>query len=384
MTTPDPGLPELIEWLASDDCHDGDDAGLVVGLGRRLRAMGLPVDRFSLHVRTLHPEILARTIAWSEGEPVDVRSREHGVQRLPAYLDNPIRAVVVEGREWLSLRSEDGRPLLDDLDVFQGHGLMAMEGAPLVMAHGRCTAAVFATKRPEGFGPDGVALLRRLAPALRGACEIRVLRRTEATLLDTYLGPQSGEQILAGHVRRGDVQTLEAALLLCDLRDFTTMSNRLPPAEMLDRLNLYFDQVVPAIEANGGEILKFMGDGVLAFFHRDAGPSASCTAAFDAARRALDHIAALPRVDPPLVAGIALHHGQVAYGNIGSGHRLDFTVIGRDVNLVSRIQGICGSTGEPLLMSARFAQILDRPGCRPVGRYPLRGFGEPAELFAAP
>ena len=213
---------------------------------------------------------------------------------------------------------------------------------------------------------------------LRGS---RVLRRGEATLLDTYVGPITGRRILAGHIRRGDVETLEAALLLCDLRDFTVLSNRLPAAQMVDRLNLYFDQVVPTITAHGGEILKFMGDAVLAFFHHEDGPAAGCAAAFDAAHDALASIAAVSQAGTPLSAGVALHHGEVAYGNIGSGGRLDFTVIGRDVNLVSRIQTVCATTGHPLLMSPRFTALLGRPGAHTIGQHPLKGFAEPMELF---
>jgi adenylate cyclase len=152
---------------------------------------------------------------------------------------------------------------------------------------------------------------------------------------------------------------------------------------MLDRLNLYFDQVVPAVTAEGGEILKFMGDAVLAFFHRDSGPADSCGAAFAAASQALSRIDSLPHAGTPLLAGVALHHGEVAYGNIGSEGRLDFTVIGRDVNLVSRIQTVCATTGHPLLMSPQFAATLGGQRGRSIGRHPLKGFSEPVELFTS-
>jgi adenylate cyclase len=149
---------------------------------------------------------------------------------------------------------------------------------------------------------------------------------------------------------------------------------------VLDRLNLYFDQVVPAITAGGGEILKFMGDAVLAFFHRDDGPAASCAAAYAAASDALAPLGAASTHEATPNAGVALHHGEVSYGNIGSGRRLDFTVIGPDVNLLSRIQGVCGASGHPLLMSPRFAALLGRPDRRSIGRHELKGFPEPVEL----
>ncbi|MGF6229992.1 adenylate cyclase [Inquilinus ginsengisoli] len=337
MTNPAPtGVAELIEWLSGDECHDASGAELLAGLGQRLRALGLPVDRLSLHLRTLHPQILARTFAWTEGEPVELRDRDNSIERLPFFAGNPIRRAT-EARSWLSLSTPEEIAGLEELDFFQNRNLAVAEVVPLLMGQGPASAVVFATRRPEGFGPDGRALLQRIVPALRGACEIRLLQLAEATLLDTYVGPLTGRRILEGHIRRGDVETLNAALLLCDLRDFTVLSNRLPPEQMLDRLNLYFDQLVPPIAAHGGEVLKFMGDAVLAFFHHQDGPAASCAAAFEAARQALTNIHSVSQAGTPLSAGVALHHGEVAYGNIGSGGRLDFTVIGRDVNLVSRI-----------------------------------------------
>jgi adenylate cyclase len=383
MTNPAPsGVAELIEWLSGDECHDATDAAMLSDLGRRLRALGLPVDRLSLHLRTLHPQILARTLAWTDGEPVELRDRENSIERLPFFAGNPIRRATEE-RRWLSLTTPEEIAKLEELDFFQSRNLTVAEVVPLVMGQGPASAMVFATRRPEGFGPDGRALLQRIASALRGACEIRVLQLAEATLLDTYVGPLTGRRILDGHIRRGDVETLKAALLLCDLRDFTVLSNRLPPEQMLDRLNLYFDQLVPPIAAHGGEVLKFMGDAVLAFFHHQDGPAASCAAAFAAARQALANIHSVSQAGTPLSAGVALHHGEVAYGNIGSGGRLDFTVIGRDVNLVSRIQTACATTGQPLLMSQHFAALLDRPGgSRSIGPHPLKGFAEPLELFA--
>ncbi|MGO1077224.1 adenylate/guanylate cyclase domain-containing protein [Inquilinus sp. CA228] len=378
---PDAGLADLIEWLSSDECHDASNTEMLADLGRLLRALGLPIDRLSLHLRTLHPQILARTLAWTEGEPVELRDRDISIERLPFYATNPIRRAT-EGQAWLSLATPEEMAGMEELDFFQGRGLRAAIVAPLVMGQGPASAAVFATRRPEGFAPADRAAFERVVPALRGVCEIRLLRAAEATMLNTYVGPITGRRILDGHIRRGDVETLEAALLLCDLRDFTVLSNRLPPEQMLDRLNLYFDQIVPAITTGGGEVLKFMGDAVLAFFHLDDGAVASCAAAFGAARLALDRIHSVSQAGTPLSAGVALHHGEVAYGNIGSGGRLDFTVIGRDVNLVSRIQTACATTGEPLLMSPRFVALLGRPGCRSIGPHPLKGFAEPLELFA--
>jgi adenylate cyclase len=174
---------------------------------------------------------------------------------------------------------------------------------------------------------------------------------------------------------------MEAALMLCDLRGFTELSNRLPGERVLELLNIYFDAVVPAIAHEGGEVLKFMGDAVLAVFPGyDA--TLSSDAALAAAKAILARLEALHFPDAHLQAGIALHYGEVSYGNIGSGRRLDFTVIGPDVNLVSRIQGVCSDSSEPLLMSRDFAKMLSYQDSISIGSRSLKGFDEEIELFA--
>lgn len=373
---------EIVEWLTSNDCHEMDDAGLIAGLGLRLRRIGLPIDRLTLHLRTLHPEILGRTVAWAPNEPVEIRDREHGILATGVFAGSPLRQVMDSGEAMLLNVAEDNPPAWTEIDIFQGRHLIGHYIAPLCNADGPVSAASFCTTAPCGFSAADLAALDRLLPALRNVCELRVLRRTELTLLDTYIGATTARRILAGHIRRGAVETLEAALLLCDLRGFTELSNRLPSHRVLQLLDIYFDRVVPAITEAGGEVLKFMGDAVLAFFPQDDA-ALSCQAALSGAIAALAQLHATSQPDAALHAGIALHYGDVSYGNIGSGQRLDFTLIGPDVNLVSRIQSACSSTNEPLLMSSRMAALLPPSLSVSIGRHVLRGFAEPIELYTA-
>jgi adenylate cyclase len=381
---PDIHAPEsilvIVEWLSSDQCHELDDAGLIAGLGRRLRAAGPPVDRISLHLRTLHPEFLGRTLAWAPNEPVEIHDREHGIEVSQAFMDSPVAQVLETGQPLVVRRVDDDEAAWTKIDIYQGRQLTELVIVPLHNAEGPMSAATFGTLRPAGFSATDVTALERIVPALRNACELRTLRRVELTLLNTYVGATTGRRILAGRIRRGQIESLDAALMLCDLRGFTDLSNRLPTERVLELLNLYFDQVLPVITDNGGEVLKFMGDAVLAFFHRDDAAQA-CRAALQAALAALDRLARLAEPDAALRAGIALHYGKVSYGNIGSGQRLDFTVIGLDVNLVSRIQTVCGNTGLPLLMSRRFADLIGTGRSMPVGFHSLKGFLEPVELY---
>lgn len=328
---------------------------------------------------TLHPEFIGRTIAWAPGEPVEIHDREHGAR--VAISNTPLRKVM-ETREPLVVDTREsvhGR--WQHIDVFADRGLMQLVIAPLCNVDGPVSAAVFGTMRPGGFTATERQVIERILPALRNTSELRILRQVELSLLDTYIGPLTASRILAGRIRRDEVESMEAALLLCDLRGFTELSNRLPGSTVLGLLNAYFDKIVPAITREGGEVLKFMGDAVLAFFPGyDAAHSGG--AALASARAILDEIDHFQYEGLGVKAGIALHYGEVSYGNVGSGRRLDFTLIGGDVNLVSRIQTACSELGEPLLMSAPFREEAGAGDAVSVGAHRLKGFADPVELFA--
>jgi adenylate cyclase len=370
------GLLSVIEWLSGDECHSADEVGLIAGLGRRLQTLGLPIDRLTLHLMTLHPEYVGRTIAWSPREPVEVHDREHGA--MPAFADSPFRRVMVT-RETLVVGSGNGESW-GDIDVFSGRGLTQLMIVPLCNADGPVSAAAFGTRQPNGFSHSDNQAIERILPALRNACELRLLRQAELSLLDTYIGPVTAQRILAGRIRQGEIESMDAALLLCDLRGFTALSNRLPSEKMLRLLNAYFDKVVPAITGEGGEVLKFMGDAVLAFFP-GYDQKAACREALASAKEILDEVERFEFEGVTIKAGIGLHVGEVSYGNIGSGRRMDFTLIGPDVNLVSRIQAACGPSSTPLLMSDLFREKADITVTKSAGEHVLPGFDHPFELF---
>jgi adenylate cyclase len=371
----------LIEWLTSDECHDLDASMALCRLGSLLRKAGVPVDLVAFHLRRLHPQILGSMMLWEPGKQVFMRHFERAPDLLRRLASSPILHVMTS-RSWLALRTDDTRWTVPA--EFRDRGLSELLIAP--MAHGgvdaQVSAVTFGTRQPAGFSQSERHLLNSIMPSLRNAIELKLWRETATTLLDTYIGPDTGRRILSGHVERGDIETLEAALMFCDLRGFTDLSNRVSDQRILELLNTYFDQVVPAIIEHSGEILKFIGDGVLAIFQNSAAPGESCRAAFDAARAAQEHLRGIILPDAELRAGIALHYGHVSYGNIGSRDRLDFTVIGPDVNLTSRIEGMCDALGHSLLMSERFAKLLSGLVVIDVGSHPLKGFADPIQLVA--
>jgi adenylate cyclase len=195
----DPNLVlSVLEWLSGDECHSIDEAGLIAGLGRRLQAIGLPIDRLTLHLMTLHPEFLGRTIAWAPGEPVEIHDREHGARL--GFATSPLRQVM-DSREPMIVGADETKWPWQDIDVFTGRGLNQLVVAPLCNVDGPVSAAVFGTRRPGGFTMSDNRVIERILPALRNTCELRVMRQAELSLLDTYIGPMTAQRILAGRIR---------------------------------------------------------------------------------------------------------------------------------------------------------------------------------------
>jgi adenylate cyclase len=259
---------------------------------------------------------------------------------------------------------------------------------PLVFTNGHIHVATWTTKRKGGFTPQEFSALESITAPLARVAEVRALQRTAQNLLDTYIGHQAGERIMAGKIRRGYIEAIRAAIWLSDMRGFTTLSERLPPQELIDLLNRYFDAQVPAILESGGEVLKFMGDGLLAIFPiaNDDDAAAVCRRALACALAVRDRVAELPRKAEDAEGtrfGLALHAGEVMYGNIGGGNRLDFTCIGPAVNLAARLEKVAAKLGETIVASAAFARHF--PGeLVSRGEFPVAGFAAPQTVYGFP
>jgi adenylate cyclase len=260
---------------------------------------------------------------------------------------------------------------------------------PLPFSSRKINAITLATKRPGGFTDLDIATVEAALPLFGLLLELRNAYRTSQTLMETYLGSRSGHRVLAGTIQRGDVERINAVLWTSDLRDFTGLSEALPMEEVVELLDAYFEAMAQAINANGGEILKFIGDATLAIFpieEKHAGdPCRACVASMAAAQAALDSLARLSAErraagKTEIRCGIALHVGDVMYGNIGAADRLDFTVIGPAVNLVSRIEGLNRELGLPLVYSAAYAALWTGRS-RSLGRHDLKGIAAAQEVF---
>ena len=344
----------LTFWLQHEASRSADPGALLVDFCQRLAEADVPLRSAALTVSALHPLITGSTFTWQRDRP--------DALEMPRFHGMP---------GGFGMECADDTHELDLTIAFSDDARHRLG---------------FASDRPDGFDRAQGALLRRVALLLAMPLETVVTRQTAATLLATYLGRRSGARVLAGAIQRGDGETIHAVLWYSDLRGFTALSESLPRDRLIALLNAHFERLAAPIKAFGGEVLKFMGDGLLAIFPTEPGGAAqACERALRAARGARAGMAALngermAAGESPLDFGLALHLGDVMHGNIGAPDRLDFTVIGPAVNFVSRLEALCKDLERPLLISAAFAAACPE-ALAPIGSYPLPGITQPAEAF---
>ena len=380
---------DVVHWLTNDTRDERFIDNIFVELCVRLQRAAIPVKRASLHIRIQHPQWLGARIMWVDGmREAEIARVDFDVSGRAEYIDSPANEIhdgATEVREHL-----DRDPSLGRKHAIYGEmrakGLTDYVAWPMYHTLGKRHIVTFASDRPGGFDDAHIAGLLKLLPILALVSEIRVKNRLARTLLETYVGSHAGELILAGATRRGSGTTVRAAVMICDLRDFTQISDNWPRDDVIDLLNGYFDAVSEPIARHGGEILKFIGDGLLAIFPLSQPKAgANLLRAVAEARQAM---VALNEKNSetgraPLNYGIGVHVGDVMYGNIGSRTRLDFTVIGPAVNMASRIETLTKQVGRTVLLSRAFADFVDSDvDLERVGEYPVRGFNDPIELFA--
>ena len=356
----------------------------------RLLATGMPLLRVTLHARVLHPQYLGMTMHWwrTTGKTTQILIG-HEIADTLRYEDNPVLRVSVGG-ETIRRRIDapDAKldfPILHDLKADGATDYFAL---PVPGAHGDNYMLSYVTDRPGGFSAEEIKDLTRLSQYVAVVADLHTQRALSRNVLNAYLGPNTGPKVLAGQIRRGTGEALSAVLWSSDLRGFTARSDRLSGDRMIAILNALFDAQAKAIAAHGGEILKFIGDGMLVIFPLD-GAQSQADAARNALAAAFEAVAAVERLaddpsmdgEPPLEVVVALHVGTVFYGNIGAADRLDFTVVGPAVNLVSRLQAVGKALNQPIIVSDDFARAYDAP-LASLGHHELRGLTVPHELFA--
>jgi adenylate cyclase len=348
-------LPAPLAWLV-------DEAGALPGpdrflaeLGSRLLTDGLPLAGGALTLAVPHPIIARRTWLW--------RAETGAVIEALGFASGPTSQA---SRDWLA-----------ELGPVENAAIGSAPGSPTLS---------WAGTRP--FDPAEADRLHQVARFVAAPLAALAARASLDALLEAYLGRRSAARVQAGALRRGTGDTIRAALLYADLRDFTLLSETTAPAVMIAALDAWFDRVAGAVHAFGGEVLKFIGDGVLAIFPVTGEPGEACEAALRAivaARAGMIHLDEVRQAQglPPLPFGAGLHVGEMLWGNIGAADRLDFTAIGPAVNLVSRLEGLCRPLGRSVLISGALAAETTTP-LVPLGEHVLRGIAAPCAVFTLP
>ncbi|MGK9169732.1 adenylate/guanylate cyclase domain-containing protein [Inquilinus limosus] len=398
----DAKLTALAGWITEAGLIGLPETELLAGFCARAVFAGLPLATGLLVIDTLHPIYEGNAVRWRRGEPeasfTGYGRTTPGVNE-ERWRASPFFHLIETGQEWMRRRvtpescaefpavatvAEEGMTdYLGILNRFEAEGAIAdWDGL----------FSAWTTDRPGGFTDDEIAAMLRLMPGLAMAMKATTLARMAGTLLETYLGRDACDSVLSGRIARGVADRIDAVLWFSDLRGYTRITDTAPPEQIIPLLNDYADAVISAVQETGGDVLKLIGDGVLAIFRPQnggaEGRARACRAALKAVRRAQAAIATLnpqrAAAGQPVTEMYAgLHIGEVFFGNIGSAHRLDFTVVGPAVNETSRIAEMCRAVDQPMLVSSAFAAAAGgaEAGLVCVGRYALRGVRMPQELF---
>jgi len=391
---------DIAEWLAEAGLLGlRNEASLAQAFCERCVAAGLPIGRGFVMIDTLHPLHESRAFFWDEDPTTSFREEELGSSRegpgAAAWLNSPFFHMIQRRETLLRCRLEQGETrgykAVEDLRDLGQTDYLAIVYRIRHAARVEDVDAFYArftTARPGGFSDEDVAQLKRLTPLLGLAIRSASQARLAKTLVEAYLGRDAGRRVLNGGIRRGAVQKINAVLWFSDMTGYTKLSETVESDQLIPLLNDYAEAVISSVQSAGGDVLKLIGDGVLAIF---AGRKMNevGAAAMKAERtmrlRLADLRAARERSGQPAAdVKLGLHVGDVFYGNIGSIDRLDFTVVGQAVNEVSRIVSMCSSVDRELLLSSEFVALLapeERANLVSVGRYALRGVGRANELF---
>ena len=383
----------FVDWLVRKAPRFKTPDRLVAGFVDMLIDAGLPVWRLRLMIRTLHPQLLASIYTWQEGmDELEVHHPTYEVLQNPAYRNSPF-AHILNGEGGIRRRLTGPAPKLDFpvLEELHEQGASDYVAMPLKFSNGQINIITLVSNAPDGFTTEHLGELYEILPMLARLVEVHAMHRTAESLLDTYLGRKTGRRVLDGQIKRGQGEDIHAVIWFSDLRDSTLMSETLPRATYLALLDDFFDAMAGAIMDHGGEVLKFIGDAVLAIFPIDDPESRRPRASVDAIAAVKDAVLRLgdsnrrrrERGEPELACGIALHRGDLTYGNIGASGRLDFTVVGPAVNQASRIQDLCKELDNPVLFSSAFAESFVGK-LRSIGECRLRGVEAGQELFTLP
>ncbi|MGQ7844689.1 adenylate/guanylate cyclase domain-containing protein [Granulosicoccus sp. 3-233] len=373
-----------IEWLLKKGRLLGSIDKLTHQLGHQLLAAGAPLWRFRVSMRTLHPLVAASTCIWERDEkfipPVETG---HGVELRSEYIGSPFEAIA---RSRSSFRRRLEGPLSEAehtvLHEIKARGGTDYFGLPLEFTEGAMAIMACSTDRPGGFSDTDLLQMEKIAAVLAPIAEVFSEKKVSCAVANAYLGRRTGQRVLSGQITRGNIEKINAAIMISDVRDWTGINIRLPGDEALALVNRYFEILADAVEHNGGELLKFIGDSILAIFPLE-GDSCQAADVCEKALLAAQQAVRVARHSEPALGldfGIGIHFGEVYYGNIGSSTRIDFTVMGQAVNTTARMESLCRKINQPILLSEDFASQLKQATVQ-VAEEMVKGYAEPFRIL---
>jgi class 3 adenylate cyclase/uncharacterized protein (DUF427 family) len=385
----EPHANPLASWLLREAWKATSSVELAQSFLSFLRHAGFPVDRSTIIMPTLHAQIFATVLVW-RADTAGIRTvhEPHDILQQPKFADSPFSPIIRGGADGVRRRLEDEDcpldfPVVRDL---RGEGATDYVAMPFRFSDGQINVMSMTSFVPGGFSTAHLGQIYEVLPLLGRMFEVHAQRRTATALLETYLGRHTGERVLRGLVKHGDGEHIHAVIWFCDFRDSTPLSKSLGRRAYLRMLNRFFYCMAGAVLEARGEVLRYIGDAVLAIFPTEDNPTAACERALLGAQLAAQRVAEVNAANPeraPLRYGIGLHVGNVTYGNIGVPERLEFTVIGAAANEAARVESMTKELKKPVLTSAAFAQTYGG-SLVSVGRHPLKGIEGEHELFTLP
>lgn len=372
---------ELISWLFEDGRSTDGLGSLLEKLCLLMRRQGLALDRATLGAPLLHPIAQSTFCLWDVEDGLRVNSLIWDDTSMARVQNSPIHAIYTQGQntDWRLASTSAADRFSIGPDLFDA-GFTHYLALALPFSDGSHKAFTVQTKSAEGFSETEREFVCGLVPAISTVVEHHVQKALTKTLLDTFVGRRAGEHVLNGDIHRGDGEMINSVIWMCDLRGFTKFAEAQDPPDLLEALNVYFETVTNAIHTNGGEVLKFIGDAVLGIFTIDQSGERAVAQAEAAVEQVLS---AKESKNWPtgLGLGIGLHKGEVFFGNVGGKTRLDFTVIGSAVNLVSRIEALCAETGRGFLVTEDVCSVSSK-SYELLGQWSLKGVSAPVRVFA--
>ncbi|WP_423789998.1 adenylate/guanylate cyclase domain-containing protein [Leptospira kmetyi] len=380
------GMKEILNWLSSPPSRALEAKELIETLNQKIIEAGIPVWRFFTSIPTMHPEVMVRSIIWTRGEETQVVLIPHDGLQQQQYKDSPIFLIREGHKDFIRCKltgpdADLSYPICVDLQEKGGTDYCIFVS---VFGTDIRSAISWTTDAPGGFTEEQIESLNSIRSVLSLRLDLESRKFAVNELLEVYLGPNASKRVLSGEFRRGTGETIYAAILCADLRDFSSLSENNSPKRIVEVLDNYFELTAQPIQEEKGEILKFIGDAILAVFPAEEDSHKACLAALSAARKIKNSVIQwnTEHPDSQIHLGMALNVGDVVYGNVGAKDRLDFTVIGNAVNQAFRVESLCKDFGENILTTEEFANKTGMENFELLGARQLKGITGERNIYS--